>query len=135
MAKKKRRRSKTSRKKKFSKETLYEAREIVDEIVQTMKDTLAGLVPAKQFSRDALPSWKAKLLISVATNLDLGQSWDIDKHNVLAVATDMSVICGLLAADGSVVNRSRTEAAFMAVKTHARCPGAGGGAWCDFNVP
>jgi hypothetical protein len=45
----------------------------------------------------------------------------------------MARIAAILSADDPNVNRARAEGAFKAAKTHKKCPGVGGGAWCDFD--
>jgi hypothetical protein len=111
-----------------------EAAEIVKKISARIEDTLGALTPAKQLSSTALSEWSPKLRKAVEKNLALNQKWAIAEPAVLAVAADMARIAAILSTDDPSVPKARLHAAFRAAKAHKSCPGAGGGAWCDFDM-
>jgi hypothetical protein len=111
-----------------------EADEIVAAIRTQLEDTLAALKPRKTMSARALSEWTPKLRASVLRNLANKGNWTKDGPTVLDVAADMARIAAILAASDPVVDKARMHGAFRAVKAHTRCPGTGGGAWCDFNI-
>jgi hypothetical protein len=109
------------------------AEQIVSQIVKALTEAItnAGL----SLSVGALDEWQPKLLQSVKDNLKAGGLWTpIAQKNVLRVAADMGRIAVILSADDAEVTKSRVHAAFRAAQFHKTCPGAGGGAWCNFRI-
>jgi hypothetical protein len=93
--------------------------------------TDAGLA----LSAGAIDEWEKGLLGAVKNNLKAGGQWTkLTAHNVTRVAADMGAIAVIISAGDAEVTKNRLHAAFRAAKFHKVCPGAGSGAWCDFNV-
>lgn len=112
---------------------------VVDAIMKEILDemNLTILAVGKTFATGALDEWSEKLRKSVLARLLATPpgDWNKDRANVLAVASDMSIIAAILAASAPTVGKGRVHAAFRAVKDHATCPGSlGSGRWCDFDI-
>lgn len=112
---------------------------VVDAIIKEILDemNLTILAVGKTFATGALDEWTEKLRNSVLERLLATPpgDWNRDRANVLAVASDMSIIAAILSASAPTVAKGRVHAAFRAVKDHATCPGSlGSGRWCDFDI-
>jgi hypothetical protein len=113
--------------------TLGRAIAITNALVRAVANGLA--LKYKTPNDSAIEEWRYLLFVAVYKRLLSGGDWDADGSHVLAVATDMGGIAGLLAGSKSEASANHLKAAFLASKSHDTCSsaGVGGGAWCTFD--
>ncbi len=85
----------------------------------------------KRASAKARKYWVDKSRVSITNQLTMGGDWNADKKNVLPTAKKMGKVAAALAS-GKIVLLWAAEAAGEAVRADPRCPGQGGGGYCDF---